>query len=209
MSFVNFSGDTSVLFGIAPAAEILPKIENLEAEIASIRDPRIREQSIALIRKIRQMGGPVTRRIPEGSHTYFVCIDSRDRNTTAYPNLDRYKITLPYCYRQVFAFRLARGFIKRDGVISDRYAFLRIKNIPSRMSATAAGGHDAFCHILLNNSNNRITESSFDKSMFFEFPIDRLMHLDIEWVRNDGTVYTMSNHMLLFQIHCMSVSAIT
>ena len=215
MSFVTNFIDTSVLYGLPPDQK-LANIQGLEDEIAAIHDPKTRQKMIELVKNTLLIGGAIARRMPMSARSVFFHCDSRNRNTTLYPNPNQYTIPLPYTYKQVYGVRVAAGVLEKSVVASpENYIFLRIKNLPGNYIANNTGGHGAFCLLIIdrfdnfNQFRNPVMEINGDMSAYYESPLDRLSHLEISFVTRDGNLYpSFTDHFLLFQIFYMSSLAI-
>lgn len=76
---------------------------------------------------------------------HYLVVSSKDRNTTLYPNVNRYVIHLPREYRNIHSIELIQAIIPDKQQVTDEpYLLLKIDEIEDLMASNDRGISDAF-----------------------------------------------------------------
>jgi hypothetical protein len=143
------------------------------------------------------------------SETFNVVIDSRFRDSNKYPNSSNYQIDLNYVFKNVVSITLTYAMYDRDQntVLSIPYVNMYIDEVNANTIASSQYIARSFTQLPLTSTTNTFDSSMFKASRVFEKPMSKLAKLTVLFMDSHGNMYPMRDHMLRFEVKCMSTSA--
>jgi hypothetical protein len=143
------------------------------------------------------------------SETFNVVIDSRFRDVTKYPNPSNYVLDLSYVFKNVVSITLTYAIYDKDQntVLSIPYVNMYIDEVTPNTISSSQYITRSFTQLPLTTNTNIFDSSMFKVTRVFEKPMSKLAKLTFVFMDSFGNVYPMRDHLLRFEITCMSTSA--
>lgn len=132
------------------------------------------------------------------TRTSFITIDSRDRNTTSYPDPNDYVYHLDDTIKNIISVELVYAvYLKYE---TETYVNLHIEEFSPNAISNNHILRDSFIQLPLLDYINEYTPNRFRSIKKFYNPINKLGRLTIKFYKYDGTLYEINDHLLKFEI---------
>jgi len=143
------------------------------------------------------------------SETFNIVIDSRFRDVAKYQNPSNYVLDLNYVFKNVVSITLTYAIYEKDQntVLSIPYVNMYIDEVTSNTISSSQYITRSFTQLPLTTTTNIFDSSMFKATRVFEKPLSKLAKLTFVFMDSFGNVYPMRDHLLRFEITCMSTSA--
>lgn len=134
---------------------------------------------------------------------HVLCVDSADRNTTAYPEADTYSISLPSRYKNIWKAELLNIQIAAINPVED-YVYLSIDQLNGLDSTSNAGLNFAFAKIpfISQTSDLHYLDGSIINfgPVPLQNPIASLDKLNIKIINSAGVIVNQNGNNHNFQL---------
>jgi hypothetical protein len=144
-------------------------------------------------------------RAPE-IQSFYLVVDSRDRNVTVYPDTNNYVIQLEDGVKNVTEVELIYAlYHKKD---EEFYVNLQIEEFLPDTISNNQYSKSAFVQLPMTDYVNEFTNNRISAKKIFKQPISKLNRLTIKFVNHDGQFNKVGEHFLKFEIKCYNSSEV-
>lgn len=136
------------------------------------------------------------------TRTHYFSVDSRNRDTTAFPSSSSYQTELPEPLRNIISVELVYASFEKLG--TENYVNLHVEELVPNLLANANGLNGVFAQLpCIASGTNEYTQDMFRSIKTFEPMCSQLARMRIRFLDHAGVVAsTMSDHFLRFEITC-------
>lgn len=128
----------------------------------------------------------------------YLTIDSRNRNTQSYPSPNHYIYEFDDVLKNVDSIELVYAIYDKVG--TDFYVNLHITELSPNAISNNSAIRDSFTQLPLLTYLNEYSSEKFRSFKKFIKPIAKLPKLTFKFIRHDGSLYPMTEHLLIFRI---------
>lgn len=136
--------------------------------------------------------------------TTVLSVDSRHRDTAAYPRPDDYVLALNNGFRNVSSVELVYALYPTSG--TEPYVNLFVRELEGGLavaSGAAEAVYGAFTQLpMLDPVNEYSSRRHFRSVCDFRVPLGRLTRLSIRFSDATGAAYPVGDHFLRFEVRC-------
>lgn len=139
------------------------------------------------------------------SETYYLAIDSRFRNKTAYPNPWNYVVNLDDVFKNVISVELVYAVFEKVG--TEQYVNLCIDELTPNVFSNSNYIKGSFTQLPIVPNIYRAFQiydnTKFKSIKVFQKPLSKFHKMTVRFLNPDGNVYQIKDHFMRFEITCM------
>lgn len=128
----------------------------------------------------------------------YLTLDSRNRDTGTYPLSNHYIYKFDDVIKNVESVELVYAIYDKVG--TDFYANIHIEEISPNTISNNSHIRDSFTQLPMLTYLNEYTTKQFRSIKVYNKPISKLTKFSIRFLKYDGSLYPMNEHLLIFQI---------
>lgn len=132
--------------------------------------------------------------------SYVLLVDSRKRNSIAYPDPNHYAVEFAETFRNVESVELVHAVYQKFG--TENIVCLFIDEIGNRMISNCQAVTDSFTQLPLINYINEYSGgyAHYRSIKKFSIPLEKLSRIVIRFTDLDGVPYKMLDHQMRFVV---------
>jgi hypothetical protein len=138
------------------------------------------------------------------SQIFNVGIDSAFRDKLVYPNPSSYTISFDNIFKNVASVELVYAIYEKNGV--DLYINMQVDELSPNLISNSNHISGSFCQLPLIHPLNSYDSSTYKSIKIFDKPLSKLAKFTIKFLKPDGSLYNMRDHMLRFEVNCMKMN---
>jgi hypothetical protein len=138
------------------------------------------------------------------SQIFNIGIDSNFRDKSIYPNPSSYTISFDNVFKNVASVELVYAIYEKNGV--DLYINMQVDELSPNLISNSNHISGSFCQLPLIHPLNSYDSSTYKSIKIFDKPLAKLSKFTIRFLKPDGSLYNMRDHMLRFEVNCMKMN---
>jgi len=143
--------------------------------------------------------------------TFYVFVDSRSRDMTAYISPSQYVVDFENVFKNVISVELVHAMYAKSGQgNTDKYVNLHIEELNTNVVSNQPASSGAFTQLPFWTPNDdgifQYDKQSYVSLRKFEKPLMKLAKLSITFLDKDKKVFQISDHILRFEVTCFRMT---
>jgi len=142
--------------------------------------------------------------------TFYVFIDSRYRDTSAYISPSQYVIDFDNVFKNVISVELVHAIYGRSGQDNEKYVNLHIEELSPNVISNQNASKGAFTQLTFFTAVDSLYEfnksSSYSSIRKFEKPLMKLSKFSITFMDKDKRIFPIADHILRFEVTCFRMN---